>query len=51
MQTSILTLATIPLIGMVVILFLPFNNQTQILRGKQVGLLISILTFIESIRL
>jgi len=40
----------IPIIGTLLLLLLPFNTIVQKIRGKKLALLISILTFIESIR-
>jgi len=48
---SLTTLFGIPTIGFLLLLILPFNTQEQKVRGKQITLLFSILTFIESIRL
>lgn len=41
----------IPSIGLVILMLLPFNTSEEKIRGKQIALLTSVLTFIESLRL
>jgi competence protein ComGC len=41
----------IPIVGMILVLILPFNTEKEKERGKQIGLTTSILTLIESLRI
>ena len=51
MEASLYTLLGLPLLGSLFLVFMPLEKTSEITRGKQWTLLISILTFIESIRL
>lgn len=48
---TLLPLFFIPLIGTFIVLIMPFGTKEEKRQGKQIALLTSILTFIESIRL
>lgn len=50
-ETTLSLLLLIPLVGAVVLLFLPFNTTKQITLGKQIALITSVAAFLESIRL
>jgi NADH-quinone oxidoreductase subunit M len=50
-ETTLSLLLLIPLVGALVLLFLPFNTTKQIILGKQIALITSVAAFLESIRL
>jgi hypothetical protein len=51
MEVSLYSLLGLPLLGSLILVFMPFERAADITRGKQLALFVSILTFIESIRL
>ncbi len=48
---TIYPLYMIPVIGFVILMIIPFNTTKNKIRGKQIALMTSILTFMESLRL
>ena len=51
MWDTLLPIFTIPTIGFVIVLFLPFSSNEDKERGKMITLIFLILTFIESLRI
>ena len=51
MWDTLLPIFTIPTIGFVIVLFLPFSSNEDKERGKVITLVFLILTFIESLRI
>ena len=51
MFNTLLPLISIPLIGFFIVLFLPMSNDEEKERGKVISLIITILSFLESLRL
>ncbi len=51
MFNTLLPLVTLPLIGFVIVLFLPMSNDEEKERGKVISLIFTVLAFLESLRL
>lgn len=51
MWNTLIPIFALPFIGILILLILPFNNELNIKKGKQIALGTSILTLLESLRL